>query len=388
MSTIRLYEQSAYQTTFTATVLHCTPKKSHWEIVLDQTCFYPEGGGQPSDRGTLGGAAVLDVQLVGDEVVHTTAAPLTEGTAVTGEVDWSRRFDLMQQHSGEHIVSGIIHRLYGYDNVGFHMGEDVVTVDWNGTLTRQQLVEVEQLANQVIWRNLPTEILIPPEEALEALDYRSKKALDWPVRIVTFPEADSCACCGTHVSRAGEIGLIRLLSVVRMRGGIRVEMLCGQRALAHTQALAEQNHAISTLLSAKELGTAAAVTRLYDEQQSLKARCATLETACHAALAEQYRNSGNCLLLLEEMDTNALRRLTVAVMEVCGGVCAAFSPRAAGGYAYCIGEKDGDVRTLVKQVNQQLQGRGGGKPHFAQGSIAADRETLTAFFATTESPWR
>ncbi len=380
METKKIYDTDAYQRQFTSRVLTCTPEKKQWRVTLEQTCFYPEGGGQPCDLGTLGGARVLDVQISDGVIYHTVDRPLEPGTVAAGEIDWPRRFDLMQQHSGEHIVSGIVHSLFGYDNVGFHMGADVITVDWNGILTREQLAEVELRANEIIWQNRETEITTPDRDALDTLEYRSKKALEWPVRIVTFPGADTCACCGTHVRRAGEIGLIKLLSVVRMREGVRVEMLSGRRAYQYCARIAEENHKTSRLLSAKEMGTAAYVQKLYEEHQQLKARYAALETAHNAALAEQYRGRGDCCLFAEGLDTNALRRLTVAVMESCGGLCAAFSPNQSGGFSYCIGQEGGDVRPLVKELNQVLHGRGGGKPHFAQGAVQATRREIETFF--------
>lgn len=385
LDTVKLYEQDAYQTQFQARVLTCQPlegKKKEpprWQVTLDQTCFYPEGGGQPCDYGVLGEARVTDVQIQGGVVSHTVDQALEIGAQVFGKIDWERRFDLMQQHSGEHIVSGIVHSLFGYDNVGFHMGADLITVDWNGILTREDLLEIERRANALIWQDRETEITVPTREELPTLEYRSKKALEWPVRIVTFPGADTCACCGTHVRRAGEIGLVKLLSVVKMRSGVRVEMVAGARAYRYLAQVTEENHRTSQLLSAKEGETAAYVQKLYDEHQALKQKCAALETACNAALAEQYAGKGDCLLFTEGLDSNGLRRLAVAVMERCGGVCMALSPNE-GGYAYCIGREGGDVRPLVKELNQALQGRGGGKPNFAQGAVKADRNEIQVWW--------
>ncbi len=378
-TTRKLFEEDAYQTTFEAQVLTCAPAGDRWLVTLDQTCFYPEGGGQPFDLGTLGDGEVVEVHTRNGEILHTVTQPLAPGSRVQGQIDWARRFDLMQQHSGEHIVSGIIYRLLGLDNVGFHMGGDMITVDWNGEITPQRLAEIEAMANAVVWQNLPTSIAVPDPEELAQLEYRSKKALAWPVRIVTFPGVDICACCGTHVRRTGEVGLIKLLSVVKMRGGVRVEMLCGKRALEYCNRILQSNHRISTLLSAKAPETAEAVQRLYDQQQQTRARLAELEALHDQTLATQYQGKGNCLIFAQRSDTNALRRLAVAVMEECGGICAVFSPTPTG-YAYCLGQKDGDVRALVKELNRSLNGRGGGKPHFAQGSVQTTRETLAAFF--------
>ena len=179
----KLYYEDPYQKTFTAQVLSCEPgKKGRYQVILDQTAFYPEGGGQPYDIGMLGGVKVLEVHEKDGHVVHETEAPLTVGGTVTGEIDWQRRYDHMQNHSGEHLFSGLLHRHYGYDNVGFHMGEDEITVDFNGPLTMEQVEALEREANEVVYANGPIRITYPTSEELEKLEYRSKKELTGPVR--------------------------------------------------------------------------------------------------------------------------------------------------------------------------------------------------------------
>ena len=268
METEKLYYQDAYLRTFSAVVMDCQPASDGWRVVLDRTAFYPEGGGQPGDTGALNDVEVWDTHEKDGRVLHYTRQPLPVGERVTGQIHWARRFDHMQQHSGEHIVSGLIHAQYGYDNVGFHLGADLVTIDLNGILDEAQLAELEAQANQAVWADTETQITWPDGPALAALDYRSKKELSGAVRIVTFPGSDVCACCGTHVRRTGEIGLIKLLTVQKFRSGVRVEMACGKRALDWLNAVAAQNHQTSVLLSAKADQTAGAVRRLYDEAVS------------------------------------------------------------------------------------------------------------------------
>jgi alanyl-tRNA synthetase len=380
VETIKLYERNAYQRSFTSRVISCTPKGTGWNVELEETCFFPEGGGQPWDTGILGDAQVLEVHQKGGQIFHLTDKPLPVGDTVTGEINWDRRFDLTQQHSGEHIVSGLIHSRFGYENVGFHLGTDVVTVDWNGSMTWEQVKEIEWAANQVIWENRETEIFVPTPEELAELNYRSKKELEGDMRIVRFPGADTCACCGTHVSRAGEVGLIRILSAQKFRDGVRCEMVSGCRALAYDRMVGEENHQISVLLSAKEGETAQAVQKLQAQAEALRIRLAALETERNAHMAQAYAGKGNCLLLEEGLDPNGVRRLAAAVMETCGGVCAVFSQKPEGGFCYCLGEENGDVRSLVKELNTALQGRGGGKPFFAQGAVSCSREELQNFF--------
>lgn len=366
---------------FEAQVLSCQPrKKKEYEVVLDRTAFYPEGGGQPGDRGTLDGVTVTDTQERGEEILHLTDQPLEVGTTVTGQLDWAHRFSLMQNHSGEHIVSGIIHRRTGGNNVGFHMGSDTITVDLDVELTAEELAEIEAEANRVVWANGATQIFHPTAEELKALDYRSKKELTGDVRIVTFPGADTCACCGTHVTRTGEIGLIKLISVQKFKEGSRIEMLCGDRALAYINGILEQNHQISVALSAKPMKTALAVERLKAEKAQLEYQLNSMEQAVFQQRAEALTGAGDVVLFEGPMAPDSVRKLAVAVMETCGGRCAVFAGDEESGYKYAIGEKNGDLRALVKELNQQCNGRGGGKPFFAQGSVQAKRSEIEAFW--------
>lgn len=378
----KLYEEQPYLTQFTAQVCSCAQGRKGWDVILDQTAFYPEGGGQPYDLGALGGVQVLEVHEREGHVVHTCSAPLEVGSTVEGQIDWARRFDLMQHHSGEHIVSGLAHTMYGCDNVGFHMGADVITIDFNVELSQEQVRELEAAANRYIWGDHPVQITYPSPEELAHLEYRSKKAIEGQVRIVSFLGADTCACCGTHVSSSGQVGLVKLLSCQKFRSGVRIELVCGGRAFAHLSKVWEQNHQISNLTSAKLLETAPAVERLLAENQALKSRILTLEDAHFAALAQQYQGAGDVVLFEEDLKPDGLRRLTAAVQAVCGGRCACFSGRDGQGYQYAIGQPGGELRPLVKELNQALQGRGGGKPDFVQGSVAAGRSEIEHFFQT------
>lgn len=380
--TEQLYDTNPYRKTFTATVISCEPcKTGRWTVVLDRTAFYPEGGGQPGDIGTLNDIPVTDTQIKDGITLHTTTEPLEPGTQAAGCIDWNYRFDLMQNHSGEHIVSGIIHADTQANNVGFHMGKDRITIDFDLPLSPDKLPEYERLANQAIWDNLPTQITYPDAAALQALDYRSKKELSGKVRIVTFPGYDTCACCGLHVQHTGEIGLIQLISLQKHKSGSRIEMLCGQRAWEYSHAIRAQNHAISVALSAKPLETAAAVQRLKQENSQLAARISAWETAAFEKKAMELQNFGNVVLFEDGLEPFSVRKLAVAVMETCGGWCAVFSGSDKNGYKYAVGELDGDTRAIVKAMNQALNGRGGGKPFLAQGSVQASHAEIEAFFA-------
>lgn len=378
--TKKLYYEDVYKKEFTAKVLECRQGKKGYEVILDQTAFYPEGGGQPSDTGSLGEAAVTDVHEKNGELIHYTDCALEPGMEVQGQINWARRFDLMQQHSGEHIVSGLVHEAFGYENVGFHMGSDVITIDFSGMLDEAQMAEIEAKANQIIWENQEVEIFYPTEEELKNLEYRSKKELSGWVRIVRFPGADTCACCGTHVTRTGEIGMVKLLSVVKFREGVRMEMVSGRRVLDYLNMVNEQNRQISVKLSAKMDKTAQAVARLQDENFALKGRVHSLEENFIANEAAKWKECENPLLFEEGMEAGSVQKLADAVLQVCKGRCTVFSRNTDGSYKYAMGEKDGDLRQFTKDMNAALNGRGGGKPFFVQGSVQASEKEIRAFF--------
>ena len=289
METEKLYYQDPYLTAFTARVLSCEKSKSGWAVVLDRTAFYPEGGGQPADHGTLGAVQVTDVHETKGVIFHTCDGPVEIGTQVAGAVDWPRRFDHMQQHSGEHILSGLLCSLYHCDNVGFHLGADTVTIDYNAELTWEQVMAAEKAANEVIWQDTPVDITFPAPDALARLNYRSKKALTGQVRIVAFPGADCCACCGTHVRRAGEVGIIKVLSCQKFREGVRLEILCGSRAYRYLSQVYDQDRAVAQLLSVKPQDTLAAAERQAEELAAAKQRMTELEDQLFSLRAQMEK---------------------------------------------------------------------------------------------------
>ena len=379
MATEKLFYMDQYLIEETARVLSCESARGGFAVILDRTIFYPTGGGQPCDLGTLGNANVLDVSERDGEIIHLCDAPLPVCETVTCKIDRERRFMLMQQHSGEHLVSGIVHRRFGYENVGFHMGSEVITIDFSGEVSAEDLKSVETEVNRAIYQNIRTEFLYPDAETLHTLSYRSKKELSGWVRLVKFGDIDLCACCGLHVAATGEIGLVKLISTTKFHDGSRIELLCGKRALDYLNTVAEQNREISALLSAKPFATAEAARRVSDDLAAAQYRITELENQLFAYKAEHYADYGDVLIFEKPMSPDALRRLTDAVMKSCGGRCAVFSGED-GNYKYAIGLVNGDLRDTVKSLNAALNGRGGGKPFFAQGSVAALREEISSFF--------
>ena len=381
MKTRKLYYEDSHLTTFTATVLSCEKTEKGYEVVLDATAFYPEGGGQAADTGFLNGIRVLDTRERGETVVHLCEAPLEVGGTVEGVIDWNARFHRMQQHSGEHIVSGIINRRYGYHNVGFHMGSDVITIDFDGVIPAEDLASIEAEANGAVWQNLALKCWYPSEEELPNVFYRTKRALPWPVRIVQVPGFDSCACCGTHVKATGEIGLIKLFTVMGFRGGTRMEMSCGSSALKLLNEAYEQNRQVSQAFSAKINETGAAARRMNEVEAQLKYQLTGLQKQIFRTVAESCKGKGDVVHFAENLDNTAVRDLADAIADTCGGTAAVFSGSDEGGYAFCLVTRAGDLRQLGKEMTKALNGRGGGKPAFQQGRVQAKQEEIEAFFA-------
>ena len=336
MQTRKLFYEDSHLRSFTAKVLSCEQVKKGWEVTLDQTVFYPEGGGQACDLGTLGTAQVLDVQEKEEQIIHLCHKPLEVGSTVEGKIDWDRRFDLMQQHTGEHMVSGIINRLYGAHNVGFHMGWESITIDFDVEIPAEDLPRIEAMANEAVWRAQEVKCWYPSEEELPNVFYRTKKALPWPVRIVQVGNTDSCACCGVHVKNTGEIGLVKLFSCIKFRSGSRIEMLCGKRALDHLNAIYAQNAMVSHAFSAKATQTGAAAEKMNEVLAQYKYRLTGLENQVFDSIAKSHAGQENALIFQEGLDSTAVRRLADMTAQVVSGTAAVFSGDDRAGFAYAL----------------------------------------------------
>ena len=380
METRKLYYEDCHLSAFSAQVMSCEETDKGYAVTLSATAFYPEGGGQACDLGTLGGIRVADVREKDEQIIHLCDAPLAVGAEVEGVIDYERRFDLMQQHSGEHIVSGIIHARFGYHNVGFHMGAELVTIDFDGPIPADALAEIELEANRAVWGNTALHIWYPTEEELPTVGYRSKRALPWPVRVVEVPGYDKCACCGTHVAQTGEIGIIKLFSCVKFHEGVRIEMACGGRALRYLTAAYEQNRQVSQAFSAKIMETGEAARRMNEQLAAEKFRAAGLQKKVFAAIGAECAGAGNVLRFEENLTPVQVRDLCDAIGQVCGGVAAVFSGSDEAGYSYCLMERGGDLRSFNKAMTGALCGRGGGKPEYQQGSVKAEKTAIEVFF--------
>lgn len=376
---MRLYQKDAYIKSFSATVLSCEKEKNGWEITLDQSAFYPEGGGQPCDFGTIATANVLSVYEKNDIVIHLCDSPLPVGETIHAEIDFARRFDFMQQHSGEHIVSGIAHSLFGCQNTGFHLGSDVMEVDFDVFLSEENILQIESLANEYIWQNKTQQTITPTAQQLSQIPYRSKKELSGQVRIVIFPDADSCACCGTHVAAAGEIGPIKILSHQKFRQGTRLQMVCGKRALSVLNTAWNENRKVSCLLSVKQHLTSSATEKVLQERAFLQEEIHTLESAQYEEIARKYQNAEKAIHFHCALPPAKLRHLADAITKQTSGAVFCFAGDNLTGYHYAIAKTDGDLSVIQKEFSAQFGAKGGGKPNFVQGTIHAEKDSIMQF---------
>ena len=380
--TEKLYYLDSHLFEFEAAVLAAREEKRGWEIVLDRTAFFPEGGGQPADTGTIGQARVLDVHEREGEIRHLCDRELAPGVYRCA-VDREKRLRRMQNHSGEHVFSGLTHQKYGAENVGFHMAADCMTIDFDKDLSFEQLSEIEYAANEAVRANIPVRVFYPSPEELAALEYRSKKELEGAVRIVEIAGIDRCACCAPHVRATGEIGAIKLLTAERHRGGVRLTLLCGMDALDDYRRKQDSAAAISALLSAKRDEIAPAVGRLLEAEAKLKERASVLGMRYAALRAETIAPTEEHICLFDEALSEAAgRELVNRLTEKTDGAAALFLSDGAGTWRYIIGSRRLDLRAAAREINAAVSGRGGGSREMIQGSAAAAQEEIESFFRT------
>jgi len=387
--TLRLYEANAYLREFDARILSCEPADGRYAVILDQTAFYPKGGGQPADQGMLGGQPVLDVRERPEGLVHLLRDPLTTGSVVHGAIDWDIRFARMQHHSGEHIVSGLVKQRHGFDNVGFHMGREAVTMDFNGVLDDVALEEVERLANQVIYQNVPVEAAYPVESDLSNLDYRSKKALEGTIRIVSIPGADLCACCGTHVRHTGEIGIIRFVKAEKYKGGTRITMLCGAWAWQEARTQAQRVQAIATGLSTSADNVVQAVERMKAELAAANKQNQELKHQVWIYESAQAKPINGWLIRFEDdLSADDLRQCCQLFGQKTGRAIilsakdTAGREEAPGEYRYAMYSTDESLRAVNQSFLQRFTGKGGGHASLYQGTITGIKNEIEAFFSS------
>ncbi|MFR3290075.1 MAG: alanyl-tRNA editing protein [Lachnospiraceae bacterium] len=379
--TEKLYYQNGHLARFTARVLSCARDEKGWAVKLDRTAFFPGGGGQEADEGELSGLNLLGLREEGEDVVHLVPEPLEPGALVEGKLNWPLRFARMQGHSGEHILSGTVHRLFGCDNVGFHMGEEDITIDFNAELSREDLARAELETNRAVWRNVPVRTLLPSPGELAEMEYRSKKELSGEVRIVEIEGVDRCACCAPHVGNTGEVGVVKIIDSMRHRGGTRLEHPLRRGGPCGLRGPAPQQRRRFRRLSAKRLETGAAIARIMSEQEERKAELTRLKREILQLKSAALRPADGSICIFEEdIDMVTLRELVNAGSELAGVLCAGFAGRD-GDYKYIIGSRTRQLRALAKGINAAISGRGGGSDAMLQGSCKAARAEIEAYFS-------
>lgn len=375
METVKLYDEHPYDTTFHATIQDIQYDKNT-TLILDQTLFFPEEGGQCADSGTIDGYEVIDVQISKGIIKHILKGhvELEIGNEIQGEIDWNLRFSNMQNHSGEHIFSGIVHREYGYDNVGFHLGKDVVSVDFNGPIDEVSLRRIEKEVNQVIYENRVIRAYYPSEEELASLNYRSKKEVDAPLRIVEIENCDVCACCAPHVRRSGEVGLFKVVHMMNYKGGVRIFILCGQRALDYVLELDDNMNAIYHMLSANNSSVVKYVKQLIDTNNALKQEVFNLNKKEVQRLVEEA-NENHRYFFVEDLDKNLQREMVNSLAQRLEGYVGVFAGSDRMGYRFILASRNNDTTKLF-DVLKSHGAKGGGNALMVQGYIKISQDTI------------
>ena len=377
MVTKKLYDIDAYATSFEARVESCEKTEQGYMVILDQTLFFPEEGGQTPDKGKLNGIEVLDVQIKGDVITHFLGEVLEVGATVKGEIDWEHRFSNMQQHSGEHIFSGTAYKKYGYRNVGFHLSDQIVTMDFDHPFTEEQLSEMEWAVNEAIVANVEVITGYPSKEELSQMEYRSKIDFDEGVRIVEIKGYDVCACCAPHVHRTGEIGIFKIQSAQNYKGGMRISFLCGFRALEEYRNKSKVITELTGILTTNQEQLAENVLKLKNQTQSLKSQLVNAkQTIMESKIAEISSDEKNVLIFETDLDTPVMRNVVNKLLEKHEGICGVFAGNDTDGYNFIIGSKTADCREVAVRLKENLGARGGGSAQMVQGSVGAKAEDI------------
>ena len=378
MKTEMAYSRKGYQKSIEAKVIDCIKSKKGYDIQLEDTCFYPEGGGQPADKGILDGQEVCNVQEKDGIIYHTVKNSIAIGTIIKGEIDWEYRFDFMQNHTAEHIVSGLAYRKYGAHNVGFHMGKEFITLDFDKKLSQEEVTTLELCTNEAIIQNKAINIYYPTKEELQKLDYRSKKSLEGMIRIVEVPEYDICACCGIHTKTTGEIGCVKILSTDHYKGGIRLYMIAGKRAFYDYDEKSKNADSISHLLSVPVKDIVKAVEKLKKEKDTLQWQINLLEKEKLEQIASNIKENKTIVLFENVSNTKALQHFASMLCQK-AEVVAVFSGDETG-YRYILMSQKKDMQALKQQLSEKFACNGGGSKEMVQGKIQVKKEDIMDFF--------
>ena len=388
--TERLYYDNAYLTEFDAIVLECRANGPHYDVLLDRSAFYPTSGGQPYDTGVLGGANVIDVNVTDGLVWHTVDQPLIPGACVHGSIDWARRFDHMQQHAADHMIASALHRLMGGVTIGLHISSDVSTIDvampeGKTRITEEEISRIEADVNARVQRDVPIRCWFPEAAELAELPLRKAPTVSEHVRIVAIGEDEMVACGGTHPSTAGQLGVVKILSVTPARGKMRVAFLAGARAMADYARSSQAAHGAAELLSTGVENLVASVQALQEKLKAaefellrMKKEQAMAQAARFLEAAEALPSGAKLIARFVEADANLLRDLASRLIEH-PGVIALLGAMNGEQAVYVFGRSadvDVNMGELLRSSAKPLGGKGGGRPDFAQGGGC--REILQA----------
>lgn len=384
-----LFYREPYCRRFESTVIRCEPsaREGLFEIELEDSAFYPEGGGQPGDRGFLSEAEVEDCGYRNGRHIHYCDRALPAGQRVTGELDFRRRFEFMQQHSGEHLISGLARRYYGCTNVGFHISGSEMTLDFDRELGEAEILRLEEEANEAVFANLPIEIRFPDAEECRHLDYRSKIEIEGAVRLIAVPGVDLCACCGTHVQRTGEIGLIKVVQWIRYKGGVRLTALCGRRALRDYRVLQKQAEEISSLYSLKSRELCPGIAQPLDQIDALELREKERERQLLRHILASDPQADSLLWIDGAGDKHSLKALAKKAAEQLDGIAIIAVPEAEGELRYALASETIDLSETHRRLQELFPCRGGGKAGFYQGSAAIKAADFIQFAKGEHGSW-
>ncbi len=371
--TIKLFENDSYIKDFMATVISCEEKDGAYLVVLDKTAFFPEGGGQDADNGKIGDADILDVQIKNEIIYHKVNKTIAVNQEVNCVLDWDTRFSRMQNHTGEHIISGVIHSMFGYNNVGFHMNDTLITLDVDGALTEDDVKAVELKANKAVYDNKIIKAIYPTPEELPDYDYRSKLDITEGVRLIEIEDYDLCACCAPHVARTGEVGIIKILSFIPYKKGTRIEMICGYLALCDYCQLHNNNKSIMNLLSAKRIETPSAVEKIHKDLGACRSENKKLLSEMAMLKMDKTVFDNVACVFVDGATYDELRNCSNTLTEE-HEYCCIFSNTDGDNYIYVVSSKENNVRELVQGLNKAFNGKGGGRDNYAQGKITSNNK--------------
>lgn len=379
--TKKIYDYKSNEFEFEAIVEKCEKNdKGNFEIVLDKTAFFPGGGGQEADTGEINSNKLIDIYEKNNEIYHVLSCGFSVGEKVKGKLNGEKRLKNMQSHSAEHIVSGIIHNLYGYENVGFHMGSDCVTMDVDGRLHDEDLKKIEMLSNEAIWKNIAFKVYYPNPQELSKIEYRSKLDLKENVRIVEIEGYDKCACCAPHVEYSGQIGVIKLLDLAYINNKTRIRMLGGHYAVKDYFEKSQCVHKISVLLSANKNDVYKSVEKLYNDFENKKYEYVGLKRQLFDIKYKNIVNDKNIIVFEENCDMNELIYILNLLKENNSGICGVFCGDDIKGYNYAVGSNTVDINDVKEEFLKSLNAKGGGTSQLIQGFCKTYKKNIDNFF--------